>query len=48
MSLSKSSTHWFLHVDVTDTVGTMTITVIVKENLVKTHVDKLMRGEFCG
>jgi hypothetical protein len=46
MSPSKSPTHWFFHADVTDTFGTTTITVIVKENLVKTHVDKLKRGRF--
>ena len=46
MSPSKSSTHWFLHADVTDTVGTTTITVHVKGNLVKMHVDKLKRGKF--
>ena len=46
MSPSKSSTHWFLHADVTDTVGTTTITETVKGNLVKTHVDKLKREKF--
>ena len=46
MSPSKSPTHWFFHADVTDTVGTTTITVTVKGNLVKTHVDKLKRGKF--
>ena len=39
MSPSKSPTHWFFHVDVTDIVGTTTIIVTVKGNLVKTHVD---------
>jgi hypothetical protein len=46
MSPSKSPTHWFFHAYVTDTVGTTTIIIIVKENLVKTHVDKLKRGKF--
>ena len=42
----KSPTHWFFHANVTDIVGTTTIIIIVKENLVKTHVDKLKRGKF--
>ena len=46
MSPSKSPTHWFLHVDIMDIVGTTTITVTVKGNLVKTHVDTLKRGKF--
>ena len=46
MSPSKSSTHWFFYADVTNIVGTTTITVIVKGNLVKTHVNKLKRGKF--
>ena len=46
MSPSKSPTHWFFHADVTDTIGTTTITVTVKGNFVKTHVDKLKRGNF--
>ena len=46
ISPSISPTHYFFHADVTDTVGTTTITKTVKENLVKTHVDKLKRGKF--
>ena len=34
------------HADVTDTVGTTTITVTLKENLIKMHVDKLNREKF--
>ena len=34
------------HAYVTDIVGTTTINVIVKENLVKTHVDKLKKRKF--
>ena len=44
MSPSKSPTHWFFHADVTDIVGTMTITVNLKG--VKMHVNKLKRGKF--
>jgi hypothetical protein len=48
MSPSKSPTHWFFYADVMDTVGITTIIVIVKENLVKTHVNKMKREKFCG
>ena len=46
MSPLKSPTHRFFHADVTDTVGTKTMTVNVNINLVKMYVDKLKRGKF--
>ena len=46
MSTSKFPTRWFFHADVTDTIGITTITVTMKENLVKTHVNKRKRENF--